>query len=233
MFSEKYISARAKENRVYTDNEVAQLPDIPSDHPHYNEWLIRKHSGRKLINYLNAKGKNLRILEIGCGNGWLAGMLATIKGATVLGIDINEQELEQAKRVFASYKNLQFANIDIGKGGIGNTHFDVIVFAASIQYFPSLNDIITTCLSHLNPGGEIHIVDTQLYKISQIHEAKERSIAHYRSIGCEEMADYYFHHDKEQLNRFDHKILYDPYTILNKLFKPHPFPWIVVYRKIK
>ena len=42
LFEKKYITIRSLENRLYTDSELARLPDLPAEHPHYNEWQLRK-----------------------------------------------------------------------------------------------------------------------------------------------------------------------------------------------
>src|SRR5215213_11952226 len=88
-FEELYISIRKKEQRIYTNEEVALLPDIYPDHIHYHEWQIRKRSSERLINYLSKKNRPLKILEVGCGNGWLSARMAAVDKWEVTGIDIN------------------------------------------------------------------------------------------------------------------------------------------------
>ena len=68
-----YLASRKKENRIYSDEQVVQLPFIEPTHIHYHEWQVRKRSALRLIHYLEKKNKPLSILEIGCGNGWLSG----------------------------------------------------------------------------------------------------------------------------------------------------------------
>ena len=55
-FEEIYHPLRTKENRVYTDREIAQLPDISNTHPHYKEWQIRKQSSDRLTAYFEKLG---------------------------------------------------------------------------------------------------------------------------------------------------------------------------------
>src|SRR5256885_16517519 len=98
-FEESYIALRRKENRIYSDKEVAQLPDIDIQHQHFKEWMIRKASAKKLINFFKKKKQPLKILEIGCGNGWLSNQLSGIENSDVTGLDINMEELQQAGRV--------------------------------------------------------------------------------------------------------------------------------------
>ena len=107
-FEEIYIASRQSENRIYTDEQVAQLPFISPHHIHYDEWQARKRSSDRLKNYLENKNKPLSILEIGCGNGWLSAKLAALKNSTVTGIDINKTEVSQAREVFSGMTNISF-----------------------------------------------------------------------------------------------------------------------------
>jgi ubiquinone/menaquinone biosynthesis C-methylase UbiE len=227
LFEKKYIITRSLENRLYTDEELMELPDIPASHTHYREWQIRKRSGRRLLHYLACKNKALDILEIGCGNGWLSHQLAEIPDTEVVGLDINFTELQQAARVFSGDPNLHFIHGDIRSGVLDDRRFDCIVFAASIQYFPYLKKILHFTLSLLEPGGEIHIIDTHFYRSGEIEGAKRRTAAYYSSLGYPEMADFYFHHGSNDLRSFHHTLLYNPSAVQNKLFgKKDPFPWI-------
>jgi ubiquinone/menaquinone biosynthesis C-methylase UbiE len=227
-FEKLYITSREKENRLYTDGQVEQLPLIEKSHIHYNEWQVRKRSATRLIHYLENKNRPLSILEIGCGNGWLSGRLAAIGNSTITGMDINKTELDQAKRVFIKKTNISFIEGDIS--GIDfKKKFDAIIFAASIQYFPSFNKIIKDALSLLNEAGEIHILDSHFYKANDIEHARQRTNSYYRSIGYEKMAEFYFHHSVDSLNGFNYKLLFNPSSLKNRLFsKKDPFPWICI-----
>ncbi len=225
-FEQLYIELRKKEGRCYTDEEVKQLPLANRMHAHYKEWEVRTRSATRLINYLENKNRPLSILEAGCGNGWFSGRLAEMKNVSVTATDINRTELEQAKRVFGSKQNLVFKTGDI-RNIVFENKFDVIVFAASIQYFSPLEDIIEGALWLLNEGGELHILDSQFYKPAEVEAARERSQAYYHSLDCEEMSSFYFHHAVDTLRYFDHEFLFDPSSFKNKLFsKNDPFPWI-------
>jgi len=227
-FEELYIKLRNKEGRIYTDAEVAQLPKVPLSHVHFKEWQVRERSSSRLIDYLKNKNQSMSILEVGCGNGWLSGKLSTIKDTTVTGTDINHEELEQAKRVFKNNTNCNFKEGDIRSLSFENT-FDVIVFAASIQYFSSFDEIIETAISLLNPEGEIHIIDSFFYSTDESKKAKERTEAYYRSMGCEDMWPFYFHHQINSLKKYSHHFLYDPMAIKNRIFgNKDPFPWVCI-----
>jgi ubiquinone/menaquinone biosynthesis C-methylase UbiE len=228
-FSTLYYLLRKTEGRIYTDDEVALLPAIKPQHKHYREWVARKASSDKLTKYLSDKKKDLQILEVGCGNGWLAANLAAVPGSKVTGIDINAEELDQAKRVFNKITNLEFFNCSLDDKQIKESRYDIIVFAASIQYFSSLKKVLNNAMNRLTPGGEIHLIDTNFYSQKEIAAARRRTIEYYRSIGFPEMTDNYFHHSKEELEQFDHETLYDPHSLVNR-FKTNknPFYWIKI-----
>ena len=225
-FEEVYIASRSSENRLYQDEQVGQLPFIAPAHVHYHEWEVRRRSSERLINYLKKKKKSLSILEVGCGNGWLSARMAALGNSIVTGTDINSIELNQARRVFAGVTNLHFE-----ARGVKDLHpdrkFDIVVFAASVQYFPSLDRIIPDTLSILKPDGEIHILDTHFYYPDGMDLARKRSLEYYHSIGFDGMAEFYFHHSIDSLKRFKHKIIFNPYSLKNRIFrKIDPFPWV-------
>jgi ubiquinone/menaquinone biosynthesis C-methylase UbiE len=207
-FEELYIALRLKEGRIYSETEIAGLPVIAASHPHYKEWLIRKRSCNNLLRYIKRHGRICNILEVGCGNGWLSAQLSSFTKARVTGLDINTIELEQAKKVFRGKPNLRFAEGDIRLGILADEKFDLIVFAASVQYFESIKEILKIAISHLTLQGEIHIIDSHLYQSYEIAEAKQRSKKYFTIIGFPEMAHLYFHHCIHEIESLHFSILY-------------------------
>ena len=150
----------------------------------------------------------------------------------VTGIDVNRIELMQAVTTFEKINNLHFIYGNISDCELNSHSFNVIVFAASLQYFSSLNAIITKALSLLTADGEIHIIDTPFYNRNEIIHAAKRTKDYYASIGFEEMSKYYFHHHISDLYRFNYKIIYNPNSIFNKLKKAtQPFYYITIKQK--
>ncbi|HEX7903067.1 MAG TPA: class I SAM-dependent methyltransferase [Chitinophagaceae bacterium] len=228
-FKTRYLDLREKEGRIYTDEELLHLPVVPKSHAHYAEWRIRKHSSKKLINYLSRKQSLIKILEVGCGNGWLSRRLAEVQGSTVIGADINFTELQQGARVFSHISNLHFIYGDIRSGIFETTQFDCILFASSIQYFPSLTEIISHALKLLRPNGEIHILDSPFYKPGEVEAARQRSTDHFTALGFPELINYYSHHTTKGLSGFEYKTLYQPGSLSHFIFQPaNPFPWYCI-----
>lgn len=228
-FEKLYIQLRKKEQRVYTDDEVLDLPNVPATHLHFKEWMLRKRSCDRLIKYLDEKNKPLHILEVGCGNGWLSSQLAKNISGEVIGMDINKEELTQATRVFSEISNLKFISGDIRSVQLEDNSFDIIVFAASLQYFSSLKEIMQYAFQYLRAGGEVHIIDTIFYNNNNVDAARQRTKDYYTALGFPEAAAWYYHHCIEDLKNFSIKILNDPTSWMNKLRKDkNPFFWVSI-----
>lgn len=228
-FEKMYAQIREQEGRIYTDEEVAELPCINESHPHYKEWRLRKDSSQKLIDSLKKKKQSLNILEVGCGNGWLSHRLSEIPKSKVIGIDINFTEVQQAARVFHQQSNLNFIYGPVESGMFKEQRFDVIIFAASIQYFISLNKTILSISKLLRRGGYIHIIDSPFYTLSELGAARQRSLLYYETAGFPEMTNWYFHHTLEELDSYNYTILYDPNGLFNKFLRnKNPFHWLCI-----
>ncbi len=225
-FEEMYITVRGKEGRLYTDKQTAKLPDIDAAHQYYKEWRLRKRSAGQLVDFLRQQHRSLNILEVGCGNGWLSAKLAELPAVKVTGLDPNGIEIEQARRVF-NKPNLKFINGTFSRDMFKtDTKFDVVIFAASIQYFPSLNNVLEDAFALLSAAGRIHILDSPFYHSDELETAAGRTLAYYASLGFPQMAKHYFHHSLKQLLHYKHKTMYDPTRLINRLGKKGIFYWI-------
>ncbi len=226
-FEEIYTAVRIAENRIYTDEQVRILPEIDPSHPHFREWQVRERSFRRLAVYLAQFKHPPKMLEIGCGNGWLSARLAKQVAEQVTGIDINSEELEQGSRVFRDIRNLRFVYGDIRKNNPVMEKFDIILFAASLQYFPSLKEILKTVKEYIAESGYVMITDTIFYSAHTLQEASGRTKAYYDSLGFPDAAAYYYHHSIEELKRFNPEFIYRPNFLLNKIF-PGRSPFYIV-----
>ncbi len=233
-FEKSYLALRSKENRLYSDGELLLLPRTGPTHPHADEWKLREESAGRLIGYFSGKPSLQRILEIGCGNGWLIHKISLIPDRYCTGLDCCLPEIEQARRVFGTGDRLRFLHGQPDSEALHGGKFDSIVFAASFQYFASPRDIISWSLRRLEEGGEIHILDTPFYSETEWLPARRRTIGYYNSLGFPGLSDFYFHHRVAELEPFNPEWLYRPGTI-NRLLKGNrnPFPWIRIRKKEK
>lgn len=231
-FSQQYHLLRKKEGRICTDEELLLLPNVMPGHIHYNEWQLRKKSCNRLLKYLQQKQPSLKILEVGCGNGWLSAQMAALNNTIVTGIDINTEEIKQAKRVFTGKDNLNFISGTLQHSLPPDQLFDVIIFAASLQYFPSVKKIIQSALSRLTLMGEVHILDSVFYKKDELPAARLRSKEYFASVNSPQMANFYFHHGRDTLQQFNYTVLYNPFTLINRAIPGrNPFYHFIITAK--
>lgn len=228
-FSSIYLDVREKEERVYSDKVTSKLPNTSTAHKYHKEWCMRQKSTKRIKDYLTQKGKPLKILDLGCGNGWFSNQLAEVPNTEVYGVDINDIELEQAARVFKK-ETLHFIYLDIfsDESRLLNG-FDIITINSCIQYFNDFRKTIDVLNSKLNEHGELHIVDSPFYKTEEINHAKERTLDYYHKLGFPEMAGHYYHHSWNDL--FDFDTLYRPQNSkIKKLLGISDTPFYWIYR---
>ncbi len=229
-FEVLYEQARTAERRVLSDAQLLRLPD-GTDLWNAAEWLIRSHSADRLVHALSKRGNGLRILDVGCGNGWLSALLQ-LNGHSVLGIDAFTLELEQAARVFRGGQ--AFARADLFTSPLPEHGFDVILFAASIQYFQDPSATMERARQLLASDGEVHVMDSILYRSkTETLAAVERSRSYYQGIGVPEMAAHYHAHELDTIrNAGSSRILAAPSGMdrtLAKFGRPvSPFTHVVM-----
>lgn len=222
-FEDDYTALRQKEQRLLSDDEVRTLPYL-TDSIHADEWKLRAESAERFRKYLQQKG-NIRLLEIGCGNGWFSHFLAQEPNVTVTGQDINLLELKQADRVFKQ-DNLQWLYVE-NFNLLKKQQFDIVVFNASLQYFKNPKAVMKIVKESLKDLGEIHVLDTPIYRNKQeAQKAKSRTQAYYQSKGFSVLAKFYFHHTWQSLPEV--KVLYSPSKWQRLLGKKNPFPWLCI-----
>jgi SAM-dependent methyltransferase len=204
-----YINVRNAEGRVVSNDLLQLLPYVPVDCEHAFEWRIRSDSLNRFTQYLRKRfgKKQLKILDVGCGNGWMSHRLYKL-GHKLICIDLNMVELAQAEAVFGENANLQWMYANILKDEIPNGPFDIIVLSASCQYFPDLKMLTEKLRQMLTLGGEIHLLDSMFYKRSELYAAKARSVAYYSKLGYPKMASFYFHHSVEQVKAAGYQKLF-------------------------
>lgn len=222
-FEEVYARVRTKENRWLSDDLVKGLPIVPNGHPHEKEWKKRVYSLNKILEILKKAG-SLRILEIGCGNGWFSNKLVE-SGLQVDAVDIGKEELEQAARCFKS-DQLRFIccnNLSL----LDNSTYDTILFNASIQYFGLTRSFWELLNSKLQENGKIFIMDSPIYNENEVISAKYRSEEYFNQLNEPDASSYYKHLTWSNIPK--HKALYSP-SKLKRLFNSNqsPFPIIQI-----
>ena len=135
----------------------------------------------RLLSALKQQGVGLRLLEVGCGNGWLSNAMQRA-GHHVIGIDPFTAELEQAARVFPN--GPVFARIGLLDPLLPCGAFDAIIFAASIHYFNDLERTLNRCFELLRPNGTVHILDTVIYADRESAQSRSTDPSLFQGCRC-------------------------------------------------
>lgn len=202
-FAAAYHEARRRERWTDPDDVVRALPRVAATHPHAAEWRIRAITLERIIGVVRPFGRGARVLDVGCGNGWMSAAIARTCGATVHGVDVTEAEIDQARTAWHDISGVTFSLGSIPSTATSMEPVDVVVFAASLQYFADARRAVEQALAITRSGGLVIVADTPWYDASTIEDARSRSRAHYASIGVPDMTEHYFHHDRAQLNGLD------------------------------
>ncbi|MFK4819700.1 class I SAM-dependent methyltransferase [Ochrobactrum quorumnocens] len=107
------------------------------------------------------------VLEIGCGTGRnLVKAAQSYPGATLFGIDISAEMLDTALQAaqrsgIADRTRLERADATHFDPAalFGQDSFDRIFISYAVSMIPQWQSVIRESIRHLNPGGELHIVD--------------------------------------------------------------------------
>ncbi len=124
-------------------------------------YFIKLYLGDLVENYLKMLrengGSNLKILDAGCGAGYISLELARA-GHHVVGIDISKSSIEAAKETLESnpfkdgfgsleYHLMPFLEVE------GN--YNVILFSGVLHHFDALEDVVRKAINLLTPDGLI------------------------------------------------------------------------------
>jgi sterol 24-C-methyltransferase len=123
-----------------------------------NQILFEK----KMSNDLNIKASD-RVLDIGCGRGRVAAHLATITKAKVIGFNIDEVQLESAKK-FASLSGLaercQFIKANLNEPlPFEDASFNSLYQIQVLTYAKNKEKLFAEMFRILKPGGKISFLD--------------------------------------------------------------------------
>lgn len=114
----------------------------------------------------------VRILDIGCGNGFYAGWFASY-GCSVVGIDESESSIGTARR---SYKRARFEVDAIDTGlleRLGEEPFDVVISTGALAEVEDHRSFMRGCFAALRPGGRF--VGTTPFEGRMRHAARSLS----------------------------------------------------------
>lgn len=128
--------------------------------------------GRKKLDYLlsvvrrlQSERSEVRVLDVGCGNGGLAFPLAAI-GCSVLGVDVHAPTIERNRAQNAA-RNARFEAVPGAVFDLGET-FDLIVCSEVLEHLDEPQPLVATMSRHLEPDGLLIITVPNGYGLREV-----------------------------------------------------------------
>ena len=100
-----------------------------------------------------------RVLDVGCGTGWLVRRIAPLVSAGLAaGMDVSDAMLERAKMLSIQLPNVVFARGEVGAVPWDNGHFTKVLSVESAYYWPDPAQGVREIFRVLSPGGAAWIL---------------------------------------------------------------------------
>ncbi len=173
--SEEDLKKEADSFDIQTDERIKAgfIPDLRRlkklDWFYNNVWrdpeFVKIHLMPK-INFVIgiAKRKGGKVLELGCGYGYLSLELAR-NGLDVVGVDLSPKSIEVAKK-FAeenqfkeNFGYLKYECADIMSMDLGEETFNSIIFFSTLHHMPNIHLLFPKLQKALKKGGNLIIVE--------------------------------------------------------------------------
>src|ERR1700749_1146982 len=133
--------------------------------PYLNK-IVREELEKDYGNFVLMPGKKL--LDVGCGSGWLANYFAG-RGMSVLGIDVSKEQIEAAEklRTGENKERLNFICCDLVNWDCDDLkdEFDVVFVNAFLHHLPlvELELILNKIAFVLKSGGKVYLYEPLEY----------------------------------------------------------------------
>lgn len=151
---------------IYDDpqffDKYAELPRSKEGLSAANEWPEVKNLLPKL--------PGLRVLDLGCGYGWHCRYLKENGASSVVGIDLSEKMLEQA-RAQNNLEGIEYRQAAIEDISFQKNEFDLVFSSLAFHYVEDFSSICKTVYQVLKPGG--HFVFSMEHPVFTSNEMQD------------------------------------------------------------
>jgi SAM-dependent methyltransferase len=170
-FAQDYAAHRAAEGRFYAEDALLGLPYLRSG-PLARQWGVRARSFEaflaRVVRPLAASlGGELRMLDLGAGNGWLSYRVA-LKGHCATALDIRDDHVDglgaAAPFLQRTGGRMRTLVATFDSIPVPTASFDLAVFNASLHYATDLAAALAEAARVVRPGGRLVILDSPFYR---------------------------------------------------------------------
>ncbi len=126
-------------------NQYKQMPRSVGGLKAAGEW----HVFKTMLPSLD----NKRVLDLGCGFGWHCRYAIEQGAKSVIGIDISERMLSEAKKN-TKYTSIEYIKMPIEDINYPEDTFDVVISSLAFHYIESIKDIFNKVNTCLTSGGD-------------------------------------------------------------------------------
>lgn len=138
------------------------LPDIPLENYWYRRHLV-------VYEWIAARVDGMRVLDMGCGEGYGPSVLAS-HAATVVGVDANPEAHDHA-RLRYTRPGLTFERGLVENHGEPGT-FDAVVFLQTIEHVADPAAVLEHLQTLLVPGGAVYVSTPNLLTLAPLGAEK-------------------------------------------------------------
>ena len=103
-------------------------------------------------------------LDVGCGNGAAAAHLSAAFGLDVTGVDVDPEQIEQARKAVERIRGVRFITVDATHLPFEDATFDFVATNKTTHHIPAWDEALAEMLRVLRPGGYLVYADFVLPK---------------------------------------------------------------------
>jgi ubiquinone/menaquinone biosynthesis C-methylase UbiE len=108
----------------------------------------------KLYNKVGLRDKK-KILDVGCGTGAVTFDMARSTNGHIIGIDIDPEKLEEARKLLAPVTNIELMEGDAQDLPFEDETFDLVVFTIVLMYIPDPQKAVNEMARVTRKGGHV------------------------------------------------------------------------------
>jgi ubiquinone/menaquinone biosynthesis C-methylase UbiE len=164
-FESSFTRAWAQDGWAQSDIEyLLNLPGRDTSGRHRREWAVKARSMDALFSVLDP-GSARRVLDLGCGIGWLAHHMA-LRGHEIYAVDIVRDDrlgLGAAGRYVERGPSFERIWGELERPPFLDSSVDAVVCNASLHYAPDLSGALREIGRILRPGGMFILLNSPVH----------------------------------------------------------------------